>query len=179
MTKKNFVDREVVVVDSNDNELGMMDIWEAHKNPGVLHRAISVVLTNSKGEWLLQKRSEQKPLWPGFWSNTVCTHPQKGEGYGECGVRRLREEMGISLKIEDLKVWSRFVYQAHYNHELSEHEVDTVLVGKYEGEVGPDKDEVSEWKWVPFGWLENDLRENGDQYTPWFKLIVSLFNKNA
>lgn len=181
--------RQVVVVGENDERLGTMNILEAHKGGGVMHRAISVVLYRqvsilgsaagatrsrdlSKVEVLLQKRSEKKPLWPLYWSNTVCTHPMDGEGYLECAVRRLKEEMGIVIGEEVVEKLYRFKYQAQFNEELSEFELDTVLVGWYEGEVKPDTDEVTDYKWIGWEDLLEDVEENGGKYTPWFKMIL-------
>lgn len=164
--------REVVLVNTNDKPLGLLDIWEAHKTPGVLHRAISVVLFNDQGEMLLQQRSQHKPLWPMFWSNTFCTHPYDGENYIECAVRRGKEELGLKLNAKTLKPLYRFKYQAMYSPELSEHELDTVVIGKYNGEVQVIPEEVSEIKWVSIDWLKDDVIRNPNKYTPWFKLIL-------
>jgi len=170
MTK--FIERQVVLVDVQDNDLGTMEIYQAHSNPGVLHRAISVLLFNTKGELLLQKRSELKPLWPLFWSNTVCTHPLEKESYLDCAVRRLDEEMGIAIQKSALEVVYKFEYQADYNNELSEHELDTVIVGKYVGKIEPDEKEVSDYKWVSLDWIKADIKKAPKNYTPWFKLIL-------
>ena len=70
--------QQVIMVDKFDHELGTMDKIEAHKQ-GTLHRAISVFIFNPEGEWLLQKRSNNKYHSGGLWSNTCCTHPYPGE----------------------------------------------------------------------------------------------------
>lgn len=170
-----YVGRKVVLVDSNDNKLGLADIWEAHKNPGLLHRAISVVLwrkTNNSKEILLQKRSAKKPLWPLFWSNTVCTHPFDEEGYLECGVRRLKEELGIKIDKSQLKILFRMQYQADYSPDLSENELDTVIIGEYMGDHLCNPDEAEDAKWVAVTELRPDILANPGNYTPWFKLLL-------
>lgn len=167
-----FSERQVVLVDSQDKDLGLMEIYRAHANPGVLHRAISILLFNKKGELLLQQRSEHKPLWPLYWSNTVCTHPFEKESYLDCAVRRLKDEMGISIEKKVLKVLYRFEYQANYNQQLSEHELDTVILGTYNGEVMPNELEVLDYKWVSIQELRQSLEKYPESYTPWFKLIL-------
>ncbi len=164
--------REVVLVDSKDNRQGMMDIYQAHFGTGTLHRAISVLLHDGEGRVLLQRRSANKPLWPLHWSNTVCTHPKDRELYVNAAARRLDEEMGIKVEKEKLKELFRFEYRARYDEELSEHELDTVIVGKYLGEVEPDPKEVSGWKWMEWDDIQEDIYQNPDNYTPWFKLIA-------
>lgn len=165
--------RQVVIVDDNDNRLGLMEILRAHKGDGVMHRAISVLLYDGKGRVLLQKRSKFKPLWPLVWANTVCTHPLDGEGYVDCAARRLKEEMGISLEnsARDLRIVYRMRYQAVFNQELSEFELDSVIIGQYQGEVEPDPKEVADYKWIGWEELKRDIEENPEQYTPWFKII--------
>ena len=65
---------KVVLVDTEDNELGYMEKMEAHQK-GALHRAFSIFIFNSKGEILLQKRNKEKYHSGGLWSNTCCSHP--------------------------------------------------------------------------------------------------------
>ena len=167
---------QVVLVDSKDNQIGLMDKLDAHKNGGTLHRAISVFLSrrrNGQVEVLVQQRSKEKPLWPLFWSNAVCTHPRDREGYFECAARRLHEELGIDMLPEDLKVLYRLEYQAAYNQLLNEHEVDTVLVGEYAGDVTPQASEVAAVKWMAWNVLQAEMRNNPSIYTPWFRMIVA------
>ena len=74
-----FDDEPLVLVDSADHDQGFLDKASCHDGDGVLHRAFSVFLFNSKLELLLQQRSGQKRLWPMWWSNSCCSHPRKGE----------------------------------------------------------------------------------------------------
>src|SRR4030042_3103272 len=92
---------KIVLIDKEDRVIGFREKYEAHKNPVPLHRAISVViLSKNKEMMLIQKRADNKPTWPLFWSNTCCTHPIRRESYLNCAKRRLREEMGISTPLE-------------------------------------------------------------------------------
>lgn len=166
---------KVVLVSPGDEKVGVMDKLEAHKGEGVLHRAISVLLyrDGSGGKQvLLQKRSRNKPLWPGFWSNTVCTHPREGEGYIECARRRLREELGIVVPEKALQAKLRFSYKARYNHELGENELDTVIAGYWTGGTDLDPKEVAGVRWESWRQLMHKMEEDGDKFTPWFKMIV-------
>lgn len=61
----------VIIVDMNDHQIGTMDKIEAHRN-AILHRAVSVFIFNSKGEWLLQRRALDKYHSNGLWTNTCC-----------------------------------------------------------------------------------------------------------
>ena len=84
------MEENVVLVDENDVEVGIMPKMEAHQK-ALLHRAISVFIFNEKGEWLLQRRALSKYHSSGLWSNAACTHPRPKETYMEAAERRLRD----------------------------------------------------------------------------------------
>ena len=90
-----FDDEKLILVDESDNILGYETKVKAHEGIGILHRAFSLFIFNDKKELLIQKRSQDKPLWPMFWANSVCSHPRKGEEYDTAIHRRLKEELGI------------------------------------------------------------------------------------
>lgn len=168
----NRVDRQVVLVDQDDNQVGLMEIWQAHQNPGVLHRAVSALVINQDKQILLQQRSGSKPLWPLFWSNSFCTHPFPGEPYLDCLVRRGREEMGLELDVANAKLIYKLVYQADYNSQLSEHESTAVMLVTYSGDVVPNPKEAADYRWVSWVKLQTQIKDDPDVFTPWFKLIL-------
>ena len=69
---------QLILVDDQDRELGFKPKTDCHTGKGVLHRAFSIFVFNSDNELLLQQRSPTKMLWPGYWSNTCCSHPRRG-----------------------------------------------------------------------------------------------------
>ena len=94
---------EVILVDEQDNSIGQMEKMEAHEK-GLLHRAFSVFVLNSKNELLLQRRAANKYHSGGLWTNTCCSHPRKGESILEAGKRRLQEEMGLKCELTKMFV---------------------------------------------------------------------------
>lgn len=182
-----MINELVVLVDEEDNKIGLMDKFEAHRGEGKLHRAISVLLwrdgKNGK-EVLLQKRATTKLLWPLYWTNTICTHPRDVESHIDCAVRRLSEEMGISVDKNSLKLIYKQLYQAKYDENFSEYELDGVIVGEWNGVPKPNPDEAADWKWLSWRKLKIDLIKRPKFYTPWFDLIVKdkrlkeVFNEN-
>ena len=162
-----FDNEMLFVVDENDQVLGYEDKISCHSGAGILHRAFSIFIFNSQGQLLLQKRSDQKLLWPHFWSNSCCSHPRKNEWLERSTLRRLREELGFST---DLKFLFKFQYQAHYENIGSENEICSVFAGKYDGEVSVNENEISDWKFVDAGELDEMIAETPDQFTPWFKM---------
>ena len=156
----------VILVDENDNMIGTAEKIDAHKNPR-LHRAFSVVITNSSGEILIQKRAGGKYHNPGMWANTCCGHPRPGEAIEAAAHRRLQEEMGFDTGL--VKVFS-FIYETRFTNGLTEKEFDHVLVGRWDGTPVENPDEVAAYKWIAGDALAEDMRKNPEIYTSWFKI---------
>ena len=148
--------------------LGTKDKTAAHLGDGVLHRAFSVFVFNARGELLLQKRSAGKLLWPGYWSNTCCSHPRQGELVVPAGERRLKEELGFFCALQEV---GKFRYTARYRKIGSERELCSILTGRYSGEaINLDDDEVESVRWVSLDALARDVKEHPRHYTPWLKI---------
>jgi isopentenyl-diphosphate delta-isomerase len=165
----------VVLVDIHDHSKGTLGKEEAHTGRGRLHRAVSVLLyrnVNNRFAVLLQKRSAEKLLWPGFWSNTVCSHPRIGESPRACAVRRLREEMGISVSSATLVHVFTFRYRATYRANLTEHELDHVFVGEWSADPVINTREVSDFRWAPWDDVIQDVVRAPEMYAPWFRLMT-------
>jgi isopentenyl-diphosphate delta-isomerase len=158
----------VVLVDENDNEIGIMEKVEAHKNGGRLHRAISVFVFNDKGELLIQRRALTKYHAPGLWANTCCSHPKPGEDAKSAAERRLMEEMGFTCEVEEI---FPVIYRADVGNGLTEYEYDHIFVGYWNGEPDPNPEEVCEWEWKSMDEIKEDMEKNPEKYAPWFRII--------
>lgn len=167
---------QVVLVDEQDNPIGLMEKIEAHEK-AVLHRAFSVFVFNDKGELMLQQRAKHKYHSPLLWTNTCCSHQRDGETNLEAGKRRLQEEMGFVCDLEE--VFS-FIYKASFDNGLTEHELDHVMVGKFNSQPNLNKDEVENYKWMNLEAVKKDVDKNPEKYTAWFKIIFEKsYNKIA
>ncbi len=164
-------EEKVILVDKNDNQVGLMPKIEAHEK-GVLHRAFSIFIFNSKYELLLQKRASSKYHSGGLWTNTCCSHPREGEDILDAANRRLNEEMGIKTSLR--KVYD-FIYKAELDNQLTEHEFDHVFYGVSDNNPILNKDEAEDFKWVDMETLNNDIIKNEDNYTVWFKIAFEYF----
>mgnify|MGYP001411829282 FL=1 len=167
-------EEKVVLVDKNDNQIGLMSKMEAHQK-GTLHRAFSIFLFNSENQILLQKRSSNKYHSGGLWTNTCCSHPRDEESVIDAGNRRLFEEMGIKT---ELKEAFNFTYKAELENGLIEHEYDHVLIGEFNGTPILNKDEAEDWKWISMEDVRKDIVENETDYTVWFVIAFEYFYKN-
>ena len=149
-------EEEVILVDSNDIELGTMGKMEAHRK-GELHRAFSVFIFNTKGELLMQQRALEKYHSGGLWTNTCCSHPRKGETTLNAALRRMQEEMGIEC---DIKPVFNFIYKAHLDKGLIEHEFDHVFLGVSDSTPEINTLEVLDWKYESMENLSKSIRLN-------------------
>ena len=162
---------KVILVDTNDEPIGLMEKIAAHEQ-ALLHRAFSVFILNDKNEIMLQQRAKSKYHSPLLWTNTCCSHQRPGETNIQAGKRRLREEMGFEVDLQEL---FHFIYKAPFDNGLTEHELDHVMIGKFNDEPNINKEEVEDWKWMSIEAIKEDMQQNPDVYTVWFKIIFDEF----
>jgi isopentenyl-diphosphate Delta-isomerase len=166
---------KVVLVDEKDSPIGLMEKMKAHMN-GSLHRAVSVFIFNSNGEMLLQKRALHKYHSAGIWSNAACTHPKENETTLTAAKRRLMEEIGLE---SELDYAFSFIYKAHLDNGLIEHELDHVFIGFSDNSPKINQEEVCDWKYISESDLKTKLISNPDEYSEWFKICNQRVFKSA
>lgn len=164
---------EVILVNEKDEEVGTLEKMQAHRE-GLLHRAFSVFILNDQGEMLIHKRANSKYHSGGLWTNACCSHPKPNEDTTAAAARRLMEEMGISC---ELKHSFSFLYKAHLDNELTEHEFDHVYIGMFSENPNPNSEEVEDWKYISIAQLQNEVTENPGNFTEWFKIALPEFCK--
>lgn len=158
---------QVILVDEQDNQIGLMEKIEAHEK-ALLHRAFSVFVFNDKKELMLQQRAAEKYHSPLLWTNTCCSHQRVGETNLEAGKRRLQEEMGFVCELQE--VFS-FIYKAPFDNGLTEHELDHVMIGFCNEKPNINKEEVESYKWMTMEAVKDDIENKPEIYTAWFKII--------
>ncbi|NDP22147.1 MAG: isopentenyl-diphosphate Delta-isomerase [Paludibacter sp.] len=157
----------VILVDEHDHETGFMEKMEAHKK-ALMHRAVSVFILNTNGDWLLQRRALSKYHSGGLWTNTCCTHPLPNETNNDAANRRLSQEMGLQSDLTEL---FSFIYKEALDNELTEHELDHVFSGISDLAPQLNPDEVVDYKYISFTELNTDVKANPENYTVWFRKI--------
>ncbi|MDI9340813.1 MAG: isopentenyl-diphosphate Delta-isomerase [Sediminibacterium sp.] len=161
----------VILVDETDKELGVMEKMEAHQK-GVLHRAFSVFIFNTNGEMLLQQRALSKYHSAGLWTNTCCSHPRPGENVADAALRRLNEEMGLSVP---LAMKTTFIYKAAFDNQLTEHELDYIFTGISTTDPQINPEEVNAFKWLSPHQVQEAIKAAPHQFTAWFKIAMEQF----
>ena len=178
-----------LVVDIDDNVIGAESKLSCHKDDGIRHRAFSVLIFDSQGRLLVQKRSTQKITFPGVWANSCCSHPLdiESENTGNDGVknaarRKLDQELGIPMGISE--DWAfhhigRMEYSCRWNEDWIEREVDHIMVVNSDTEVEHNENEISEVRWVDSDEISRMMSGEGDWsgevIAPWFRLIWQKF----
>jgi isopentenyl-diphosphate delta-isomerase len=167
--KVSFDDELLILVDAEDNVTGYESKVNAHQGEGLLHRAFSIFLFNPAGEVLLHRRGQEKALWPGYWTNSCCSHPRKGESYAQAAARRLDDELGVSARLRYLY---QFQYSAAFGDEGGENELCAVFAGVLEDaqSLAPNPNEIAECRWLSCEALDHWVQREPEAFTPWFKL---------
>lgn len=150
-------------VDNNNKVTGKVTRKEAHEK-GIWHRAVHVLVLNSKNEFLLQKRSMTKDLYKGYWIDSAAGHVAYGDSYEETAKRELKEELGISARLEML-----FDFRKYTGND---NEFIRVFFCRHEGPFRPNKDEVDYVKFFSFGEIMDMMKT--ENFTP---ATVMIFNE--
>lgn len=167
-----MMDKEyVVLVDAENNEIGIMEKQEAHEK-ALLHRAFSIFIFNSSGELMLQQRALNKYHSGGLWTNTCCSHPRAGETTLAAAHRRLMEEMGFDCELTER---FSFMYQTPFDNGLSEHELDFVYTGTFDSTPNINPSEVAAYRWITLESLIKEVHEYPAHFTSWFQIILKEY----
>lgn len=87
------------LVDLQDRVIGQVRREDAHRNPSLLHRSVQVLVFGSDGRVLLQRRSQAKDLFPGFYCASASGHVMSGDDYATTATREIGEELGVVLPL--------------------------------------------------------------------------------
>ena len=167
----------VILVDENDNPIGLEEKVKCHLPNGKLHRAFTALLFDEDGRLVLTKRAKEKMLWPGDWDGTFASHPRESEGYVSSGERRMPEELGINGKLD---YFHKFEYHVPYKEVGSENEICGTLVGVIDKDtkLKEIEGEIDEIKWITAEELIKEIKKNPEIYCPWMLIALELLDKS-
>ena len=168
----------VILVDEDDNPIGVEEKVRCHMPDGLLHRAFTALLFDSTGRLVLGRRASTKMLWPGHWDGTFASHPRTNETYISSGQRRMPEELGV--KELPLKYMHKFEYHVPYLDIGSENEICATLIGVINNtnKITKAKDEIDEIKTMSSKMLFADIELEPDKYCPWMLIAIKLLDKS-
>jgi len=151
-----------------------MDKIEVHRR-GLRHPAVSVfvVADGPDGpEWLIQRRALTKYHTPGLWANSCCTHPNWGEDPLACALRRVREELGLTL--DQLRPAGHVDYRADVGGGMVEDEAADLFVARLPARpaLSPDPAEVMAVRWATPAALMAEIAADPALFTPWLRIYM-------
>jgi len=137
------------VVNEKGETLNSLPRSEIHGNPSLIHKVVHVLVFNSKGELLLQKRSMDKDVAPGKWDTSVGGHVNSGESLETAVRREMEEELGIA----DCGLKFQYSYKHSNRYET---ELVSTYSCVYDGEINFQHDEIDEVR----PWGLDEIRTN-------------------
>ncbi|KAJ1719839.1 isopentenyl-diphosphate delta-isomerase idi1 [Coemansia erecta] len=183
-----------IVIDRDDKAIDAASKKTCHLmtniSKGLLHRAFSVFLFNSKNELLLQQRAVEKITFPEHYTNTCCSHPlatplelEETEQLGvkRAAQRKLEHELGIKpeqVPLDSFEYLTRIHYVAPSDGMWGEHEIDYILFVKADVDLDVNENEVMSTRYVSMDEMKEIIataEEKGTKLTPWFRLIDENF----
>lgn len=165
-TTPSLVTEHVVLVDDDGSAVGTQPKATVHTTHTPLHLAFSCYVFNSRNEVLITQRAGTKKTWPAVTTNSCCGHPSPGEDLGVAVVRRLEQELGITVSGIRLLL-PDFRYRAVMADGIVENELCPVFGVVYDGpDPEPNPAEVSQAEWYPWEEFVRFVDDGGD-VSPW------------
>lgn len=162
----------IQIVDENDRPIGATTRQEAWAS-GLYYRLVQIVLRDEDGNFLLQKRSMEKPLYPGRWTNAASGHVDEGETYETSAPCELNEEIGVDAPLTFI---GKFLVQKTMDDKII-NQFNSV----FEGQIPRDTkfalqpEEVSEVRWFTPEELQKNIADSPENFTPAIVKAVEEF----
>jgi isopentenyl-diphosphate delta-isomerase len=172
------IQEEIFDIFSEDEVLiGQAPRSKVHKS-GLLHRSTNIFLFNSKGELLIQKRSDTKDICPSKWDLSCAEHLKPKEGYADGALRGLKEELNITVESNQLKkLGAPILKKSDYPElDMKDYEFSQYWTLIFDGEFNIDQDEVVDAKFVSKKDLISEITSNPNNFTPWMLDAIKEFN---
>lgn len=156
------------VVNEHDEVIGQEKRGEVHRR-GLKHRAVHVLVFDSRGRLYLQKRSMTKDTFPGAWDSSASGHLDTGESYDACAVREVREELGLELP----RVPQR-LFKLHCCAETGQ-EFVWIYYWEHDGELHPNPAEIERGEWFAPAAISRWMEERPNEFASALRLIWKRF----
>jgi isopentenyl-diphosphate Delta-isomerase len=164
----------IQVVDENDQPSGEASMHEAYEE-GLIHRIVFVIVEDTDGRILLQKRGPNVATSPNKWDISVGGHVDAGETYEAAALRELREELGYDKPVE-LQPLTKF-YQDNVldKWRLKRFNMAFRAVVSSDEKFNPEPEEVSELKWLDVPAIKDLISHNPEQVANGLEACVKQY----
>jgi isopentenyl-diphosphate delta-isomerase type 1 len=158
------------IVNNDDEVIGTAPRKACHGNPALIHRAVHVLVFNSSGELLLQKRAADKDIQPGKWDTSVGGHLDPGEQYLAAAYREMSEELGLTgLPLT-------YLYRSFIRNRIESENVQTYLAIT-DDDIVYERSEISEVRFWKHDQIDQALGQG--IFTPNFEEEWLMFQTHA
>lgn len=139
-------------------------------NPGFYYKVVRIILLNENNEILIQKRSSNVNYCPLKWELSASGHVDRGENELEAAIRETKEEIGVSLNANNMKL----IHTSINKNALTYTYIARI---KNTTEFTLQKEEVEEVKYVSLYEFKNIIYT--DDFTPkengYFEFLLNYF----
>ena len=158
-------EEQLILVDEHNRAVGRGGKVAVHRR-GLLHRAFSIFLVDSRGRLLLQQRHPQKYHSGGLWANSCCGHPRPGDKTIAAAHRRLYEELGVDVPLT-LGFFAR--YRCELDHDMQENEFVYVYFGRLSSPLNPNPTEIAQVAFTSVPALARRSAREPASFTVWLR----------
>lgn len=160
------------LVNENDEVIGSEEKMIVYKSGTKNFRTINVFFVNSNGEILIQRRSNNRKLFPGMWDFSAAGRIKSGEDYKHSAVRETEEELGVKVPLKEV------AYLSPYKLNISSFK--KIFVAHYDGDFNNyDNDGIAELFYMNPEEIKNKLEEADNLFLPDYKEVFSyLYEHN-
>lgn len=156
------------VVDARDRVIGRASREECHGNPALIHRAVHILVFDSRGRLFLQRRSPSKRIQPDRWDTSVGGHVAAGESWDRAAVRELEEELGVA------GVRPEYLYAYLFRGNVESESTRTYTL-EHDGPFRLHPEEIAEGRF----WTSGEIDENlgTGLFTPNFEQEIARYRR--
>ncbi|GAC1391849.1 MAG: isopentenyl-diphosphate Delta-isomerase [Candidatus Saccharimonadales bacterium] len=159
---------EKIVLLNKDNEvIGAADKLSSHHAHTPYHLAFSIYIFNNKKELLVTKRSLNKKVWPGVWTNSCCGHPAPSESFEDAIQRRTMYELNLEVMTIQ-KIVPNYRYQTPLFNNVIENEFCPIYLGTTTMQPTINVNEVAEYKWLHWDNYVAEVQSDDDNIYSWW-----------
>ena len=169
-------EQQLMVVDRDDHLVEYAPRSVCHTGDGRMHRAILVLLYNSDGKMLLQRRKHA--LFDDQWDLSGATHPLhvagRDESYEEAAARLLRVEWGVTTPMRQVLPFTYFARSG----TSCENEYCMLLAAQFDGVFVANPDHAYATRWATLTEARSELLGGKPPYTPWARVALESLGSN-
>ena len=154
---------------TNNNQIDIEKKTAANLNGDQLSQTLSIFIYNSDYQLLTQRLTKTKYRSGSLLTSTVYGHPRSGEDIEAAAHRSLKKEVGFDTALAEK---CNFIYRAELENGLTEGELNYVFIGRYNGSLDPNSQEIEKYRWILIDELCAAAVRTPELLAPQFKIIL-------